>query len=175
MVFPLSSGGSMALRVGGVWMFFRCDVWFNLVLGIGTQCMTQGAGCGCSGHLRWPFPPSSLFSRAGHWAGPLSLSLVAGGSLWISSLIAGRLGLPPFSALGCVTCLVCFHHRARGRGAWCLASCWPWPLALGVLGGSAFGSGSAVFSYALPGGAAGGEHPSCFVGRGAWCLASCWL
>ena len=62
----------------------------------------------------------------------------------ISSLIAGRLGLP-FSALGCVTCLVCFHHRARGRGAWCLASCWLWPLALGVLGGSAFGSGSAVF------------------------------
>ena len=120
-------------------------------------------------------PPSSLFFRVGHWAAPLSLSLVAGGSLWISSLIAGRLGLPPFSALGCVTCLVCFHHRARGRGAWCLASCWPWPLALGVLGGSAFGSGSAVFSYALPGGAAGGEHPSCFVGRGAWCLASCWL
>ena len=144
MVFPLKGWGVHGPSCSGVCGCFVC-VWFNLVLGIGTQCMTQGAGCGCSGHLRWPFPPSSLFSRAGHWAAPLSLSLVAGGSLWISSLIAGRLGLPPFSALGCVTCLVCFHHRARGRGAWCLASCWLWPLALGVLGGSAPGSGSAVF------------------------------
>ena len=172
MVFPLSSGGSMALRVGGVWMFCMCVVQF------GTRYWDAVYD---PGSWLWVFRApqvavSSLLSFLPCWA--LGSPPVSVFGCWrvslISSLIAGRLGLP-FSALGCVTCLVCFHHRARGRGAWCLASCWPWPLALGVLGGSAFGSGSAVFSYALPGGAAGGEHPSCFVGRGAWCLASCWL
>ena len=172
MVFPLSSGGSMALRVGGVWMICMCVVQF------GTRYWDAVYD---PGSWLWVFraPQVAVFSLLSFlpcWA--LGRPPVSVFGCWrvslISSLIAGRLGLP-FSALGCVTCLVCFHHRARGRGAWCLASCWPWPLALGVLGGSAFGSRSAVFSYALPGGAAGGEHPSCFVGRGAWCLASCWL
>ena len=80
MVFPLSSGGSMALRVGGVWMICMCVVQF------GTRYWDAVYD---PGSWLWVFrapqvavsPPSSLFFRVGHWAAPLSLSLVAGGSL----------------------------------------------------------------------------------------------
>ena len=168
-------------------MFCRCDVWFNLVLGIGTQCMTQGAGCGCSGHLRWPFPPSSLFSRAGHWAAPLSLSLVAGGSLWISSLIAGRLaGAAAFFGAGVCYLSGLFSSPGPGEGG----------VVSGELLALAFGSGCfgwlrvwvwvCCFQLCSPGRSsrgrtsellcwAGGMVPGELLALAFWLqLASCW-
>ena len=164
MVFPLKGWGVHGPSCSGVCGCFVC-VWFNLVLGIGTQCMTQGAGCGCSGHLRWPFRLPPLFSSVLGTGQPpyLCLWLLAG----LSDIQLNR-GPPGAAIFGAGVCYLSGLFSSPGPGEGGVVS--------GELLALAFGSGRfgwlsawvwvccfPAMPHPLPGGA-GGEYPSCVVG-----------